>query len=324
MINNRLTKDISKLPDFIICGAMKAGTTSLNYILNFHESIFILPREIFFFDIDDIQQHPDFFVQVPGNGWTFHDYERDFDEYVGRYRSLFEDARDGQLIGEDSTTYLASKKAPVRIAELLPNVKLIFLLRDPVTRAYSHYWHDVRTGRAIYNFEKTIQYMQGVVLQRGCYKRQIERYRKYFPADNIKIIIFEEFINNIQAQVDDVCEFIGLDDAVDITQINTHRNIATFPRFRRLQLLHNKIFRRLASQQYLNRQPGMAFKGHGKLLGAMDKVVKRVNLTRNSRYPAMTSETREFLQKFFARENRGISDLIGKDIRQYWDYMPEW
>lgn len=134
-MNNRY-----RLPDFIIAGAMKAGTTSLHHILKHHKHVFLPEDEIFFFDLDDIQQHPDFFMDARGK-WIFHDYERHYQDYLEWYSSFFESADDGQVIGDDSTTYMASRKAPQRIARLLPDVKLIFMLRDPVVRAYSHYWH---------------------------------------------------------------------------------------------------------------------------------------------------------------------------------------
>ena len=107
----------------------------MHHILNHHDNVFIPGREIYFFDIDDVQQHPDFFMDDRGK-WIFHDYEHHCKDYLEWYSSFFQNAADGQVIGEDSTTYMASSKAPPRIARLLPNVKLIFMLRDPVSRAY--------------------------------------------------------------------------------------------------------------------------------------------------------------------------------------------
>src|SRR4029453_15619679 len=111
------------------------------------------------------------------------DYEHHCQDYLGWYSSFFQNAADGQVIGEDSTTYMASSKASRRIARLLPNVKLIFMLRDPVTRAYSHYWHLVKTGPVIYDFESTLRHTPYTILQRGYYKEQIERFMEYFPED---------------------------------------------------------------------------------------------------------------------------------------------
>jgi hypothetical protein len=118
----------SKVPNFIIIGAMKSGTTSIHHILASRDDVFLPEKEVYFFDVDDIEQHGDFFIKTK-NGWTFHDFEADFDTYFEWYQKYFARAEPGQMIGEDTTTYLASKKAPVRIAKLLPNVKLIAVLR---------------------------------------------------------------------------------------------------------------------------------------------------------------------------------------------------
>jgi hypothetical protein len=239
----------ARLPHFIIVGAMKAGTTSMHHILNQHENVFMPGREIYFFDIDDVQQHPDFSMDDSGK-WTFHDYDCYWHDYLDWYSRFFRNAVDGQVIGEDSTTYMASSKAPARIAGLLPDAKLIFMLRDPVTRAYSHYWHLVNSGRAIYDFEGTLRHTPGTILQRGYYKEQIERFTQYFPRDQLKVIIFEEFTKNVQAIVNDVCKFLGLRAAVNTGAVDTHRNIGTAPRSLRLKLRANRINRKAAENIY--------------------------------------------------------------------------
>lgn len=70
-----------RFPDFIIVGAMKCGTTSLHKILSSHPEIFIPEREIHFFDIDDISQHPDFFIFSNGN-WYYPQLGRDVEKYL--------------------------------------------------------------------------------------------------------------------------------------------------------------------------------------------------------------------------------------------------
>jgi len=313
-----------RLPDFIICGAMKSGTTSLHYILNQHKDIFMPNREIMFFDIDDIEQNFDFFVQTSKTS-LFFDYEKKFDEYLAWYKSFFREAKQNQLIGEDSTTYMASKKAPSRIADLLPNVKLIFMLRDTTSRTYSNYWHLVRTGHAIYNFEKTLQYMPGTLVQRSLYKEQIERYKKYFPDKNMKFIIFKDFIKNNQRNIDDICKFIGLETSIDVRKINTHKNPTNVPRNIRLQIVYNHLFRtrRLVTQGFGSHLPNLPQNEPKRFWRKMDKLVYNLNFTDKKSYPQMNCKTRKFLEKLFAKENRGLSKLIGKNLKKYWTYMED-
>jgi len=326
LLNKKETFAQSKgrLPDFIIVGAMKAGTTTLHHILNQHKCIFIPNRELLFFDIDDIEQNFDFFVET-SQTWSIFDFEKNFDEYLRWYKSFFKDAREGQLIGEDSTTYMASQKTPSRIADLFPDVKLIFMLRDPVFRTYSHYWNMVRTGQAIYDFEKTMQYMPGTLLQRSLYKTHIERYKRYFHDKNMKFIIFEEFVEDIQRTINEVCKFLGLDSSIDVSKINTHKNPAVVPKNIRLQVVYNRILRsrNLTTKKFGSHLPHTSFNKPNKVFEIFDTVFKRVNITRKRKYPPMRTSTKQFLQKLFSKENRGLSNLIRKDVQEYWIYMKD-
>jgi hypothetical protein len=301
---------------------MRSGTTSLHHILNRHDRIFIPPREVFFFDIDDIEQHPDFFVHT-SHAWSFHDYERRFDEYLSWYTSFFKDAREDQIVGEDSTTYMASPKAPSRIARLLPDVKLFFMLRDPVRRTYSHYWYLVHTGRAVYDFERTLQYMPGTLLQRSLYKSHIQRYKECFPDRSMRFIIFEEFVKDVQAATDDACGFLGLRSSVDLRGVHTHKNPARYPRSRRLRIAFNRAFRGLAARRYLHRIPNMPAGRPRPILEMIERRFTRLNSATRASPPPMKQETRRFLERFFATENRGLGELIGTNIREHWPYMDE-
>lgn len=105
------------LPNFLIVGAARAGTTSLYYYLKQHPDVFMSPKkEIDFFDVDKNFEK--------GLDW----YERYFEGYTGQ-----------KAIGEASPLYMYLEKVPKRIAKVIPDVKLIFILRNPVDRAYSHY-----------------------------------------------------------------------------------------------------------------------------------------------------------------------------------------
>ena len=124
--------------DFVIFGAMKSGTSSLHRTLDAHPDVFIPNVEVHYFDIDDIFQHPDFFVHTPGT-WHIPRFGPP-DSYRRWYDAFFEEAKAHQLVGEDSTTYLASAEAARRLAVASPSVRIIVMLRDPASRCYSQYW----------------------------------------------------------------------------------------------------------------------------------------------------------------------------------------
>ena len=221
---------------------------------------------------------------------------------------------------------MSSRKAPYPIASMLPKAKLIFMLRDPVKRTYSNYWHLVSSGRAIYNFEKTLQYIPHTVIKNSLYKHQIERYKSYFPETNLKFIIFEQFIKEMKETIDDVCKFLGIPATIDIEVIDTHMNPASTPRNLRFQIAYNRFFRRCTSKRYVEFLPHLNSKPRNTLIDLLNKFlinkyIRRISFTTKRRYPLMATKTSMFLQKYFKQENKDLSELIGIQLKKYWPYM---
>lgn len=316
----------SRLPDFVIVGAQKSGTSTLRNILSRHENIFVAKSETHFFDIDDIEQHHDFFIKLR-DGWTFHDFESDFEKYFSWWQKIFLDqAEDEELLGDYSTTYMASRKAPGRIKELIPEAKLIFLLRDPVSRCYSHYWHKVRSGRAVHDFENTLQLDRAgpQLLERSFYKRHIIRYLNYFRRDQCKFVIFEEFINNMHEKVDEICEFLNVSKGLDVTTFKTHINPSKYPKIKSLQLLLNRIMKGWILKKYLGTRPNMredsSFLSR-RVLPLAWGGIKLLNMRTTKPKPKMDEKTRSFLEKLMKKENDGLSEILDRDLTQYWPWM---
>jgi hypothetical protein len=305
---------------------MKSGTTSMHHILDAHPDICIPRGEVFYFDIDDIHQHPDFFVELEDR-WTFHDWKRGGEAYRTWYASHFASARADQVVGEDSTTYLCSERAPARIAAEAPAAKILIMLRDPASRTYSHYWHLVRTGRALFDFEETIQLTPGNLLQRSFYLPQVKRYLEHFPPEHVKVVTFEDFVARPAEIVRDVCGFVGADPGrVDPGSVHAHHNRARIPRSCRLQLWRNRLLRRTALDAYATRLPEAGLEGTRGVRGRtgrpvsrwLDKLHRVVNPSRPGATPPMKPSTRHFLNELFVRANEGLDVLLGIDLDRYW------
>lgn len=122
---------------------------------------------------------------------------------------------------------MASEKAPQRIAERLPDAKLIFLLRNPVERAYSHYYYHLYTGKAATpaSFEEVIRDQDSAfrkeIIRLGRYDRQIPRFDEHFQRDQMKIVLQEDLKSETTSVVRDVCRFIEV-DAEFTPKTNTH------------------------------------------------------------------------------------------------------
>lgn len=301
---------------------MKSGTTTLHHLLAAHPSVYIPDPEIHFYCIDDIVQLPDAFTYRNRN-WNYPDYDAYFDDYLEWYASFFKEAKPDQLIGEDSTVYLASPRSPERIAALLPDVKLLFILRDPVARMYSHYWHLVRTGRAYRRFEHILQYAPEVLLERSRYRAQLKRFYDVFPSDQIKVLLFEELIRQPKIVMKSVCKYLGTSPIPEEAFSEAHRNRARPPALMTIQLAQNFFFRSFASDPYRSHLPGNSVPNPGPLSRVFrfaNRGLRYVNRSKKS-YPAMRPETRNLLESILARENEGLSDLIGKDVSVFWPYL---
>src|SRR5439155_3447898 len=138
------TSAIRMLPDYLIIGAQRAGTTSLYLYLTQHPCVapVVIGKGVHYFDVD--------FAKGPG--W----YRGHFPVAARRYLSRV--GRDRPLItGEGSPYYLFHPLVPERVAALLPEARLIALLRDPVERAYSHYQHFVERGIETLTFEQALE-----------------------------------------------------------------------------------------------------------------------------------------------------------------------
>jgi len=188
------------LPNFLIIGAMKAGTTSLHYYLAQHPEIFLLP-----------QKETNFFAQESAMCMR----EKTVTEEQ-EYASLFRDVTNEKAIGETSPAYLCVIDAPRRIAKMLPNAKLIAVLRNPIERAFSHYVMRRQQGKEVRaSFDEVMATDDIDPLRsyksRGFYGQQITRYLKHFPKEQIQIFLYEELVENPIAVVRGICQFLEID-----------------------------------------------------------------------------------------------------------------
>lgn len=218
-MNYRLvTGQLRVAPDFIIIGAQRCGTTSLYNTLANHPFIApALKKEIHFFDVNFRK----------GLVW----YKAHFPLYGRKY--LTQVRKQNVLTGEASPYYIFHPHVPKRIAELLPQVKLIALLRNPVDRAYSHYHHEVRKGFESLSFEDAIEREQERLrietvkmledenyysfnhrhysyLSRGIYVDQLRVWMRFFSREQILILKSEDFYEHPPSVIKRIVEFLRL------------------------------------------------------------------------------------------------------------------
>ncbi len=182
------------LPNFLIIGAAKSGTTSLYVYLMQHPEIYMSPvKETHFFSFDSESK------MTKGPGDPIHKAITDFNEY----QALFDGVTDEKAIGEASTSYLYRPEAPGRIHKILPDAKLIAILRNPADRAFSAYMHVVRDEReTAKDFAEALSYEENRkaagwepiwhFTSVGHYYEHLKRYYDLFHPDQIKVYLHED------------------------------------------------------------------------------------------------------------------------------------
>jgi len=134
------------------------------------------------------------------------------------YLDLFKNVKDELAIGEASTSYLEDPDSPKLIHKEVPDAHIIIIIRDPIERAYSHYFNKVRSNIEKKSFHESIKNIlkkyepltSDHYLHAGLYSEQILRYINTFGEKNIEIIIFEEFVGNERNTVKDILSFLGV------------------------------------------------------------------------------------------------------------------
>lgn len=197
------------LPSFLIVGAMKSGTTSLHRYLG---------------------QHPDVFVSKKKELHFFAAYR---DRDLSWYEEQFADGSDFLARGESSTSFTklpAWPDATERLAALIPNAKLIYLMRDPVDRTFSHYCHVVRKGDEALPFSRALVEVPRY-LNVSRYAMQIRGLERHFPPEQIELVSHERLEREPKIVVEEVLQFLGLrtDIALDTSRRwnETSKHLAT-------------------------------------------------------------------------------------------------
>ncbi|MCF6151587.1 MAG: sulfotransferase [Candidatus Kuenenia stuttgartiensis] len=201
------------LPDFLIVGAAKSGTTSLYHYLKQHPQIFMPEnKEPWFFSFAEATKKDE-------EIFNRKNIITDFNEYL----NLFNDAKVSQIFGEASTCYLYIYKNTIEnIKKYYSNwkeLKIIIVLRNPTDRAFSHYLSDITIGHGInLSFKEVIEKWKLKQLSRfynyidyGFYFNQIKSYKDNF--NKVKIYLFEDLETNPSLMVCDLFDFLNVDDS---------------------------------------------------------------------------------------------------------------
>jgi len=277
---------MNRWPNFFIVGAPRSGTTSLYEYLNEVPGIFMSKIK-----------EPNYFNPSVENDLFLSKPVRDKKKYL----NLFTDSKDELAIGEASPTYLWDPKTPKLIHNEIPDARIIINLRDPITRAFSEYLFLSGLGSLKGTFLEIIKksikaenYPSGRTVQNGLYYEQVKRYIDIFSLNQIKIIIFEEFVQDSFKSVKKVLDFLGIpqDPPTSVTEIH---NAFTLPRGRLASIIvENKVLRKM-----------------GKTLLPRNGLFRlRKILTKETPKPKITIEEKNLLQEFYHNDVIKLQKLL--------------
>jgi hypothetical protein len=270
------------LPDFVIVGTGKSGSTSLHQNMRKHPNIFTPSSEVHYFYSRALGKYEN------GHEW----YERQFKE-----------AAENQTVGEKTPLYSYVPEVPPRMQDVLPNAKLIWIFRNPVRRAHSHYWFNVNQGKEPLSFEGALEKehlgereadIERAYLRAGLYAEQVERYLTWYDLDSMFFCTLRELkskpvelFRRLYSFLEVPPDFAG--------RINFERRKTT---------THTPYSPRI--RHFVLSQFG------GKSLAR--KVEYKINSRPHSGYPEMDSDTKKRLYDFYHHSNQRLKKITALEI----------
>lgn len=302
--------------DFAIVGQPKSGTTALAKFLAEHPQICMsFPKEPLYFATDLMEESDAFY----GSRKYFE--FRTEQEYAAR----FAHCRPGQLRGDASTPYLLSKAAATNIRAANPDVKIIIMLREPVSFMHSLHMEYVnetvedegdfaralekeplrKAGEGIPARVRCPSYL--FYRERATYSDQLTRYYAVFPRENLLVMTMEEFRRDNEGHYRSALDLLGVDPDHPASFGMVH--VSRAPRSRWLnQVLNTPAFKRVL------------FKALGpRRYTALQKRVAALVLKEQSR-PELSAALERVLRDEFGPEVERVSELVGRDLRPVWGY----
>jgi len=294
------------LPSFLIAGASKSGTTSLYSYIRQHPEIY-MPY------LKEIK----YFSRIKNVG----KYHKGI-EWYKKYFKKAEELSDNVKCGEASVIYFDEPGTAELIKGTLPDVKLIFVLREPIQRAYSNYWQDRESGRKVKeNFYDMIKSIEWDNIHRfrnnpylpenrvwayiwvSSYQKHLRRYFNLFERENILILLFQEIVNIDESIFKKIFNFLEVDDEFIPENIEKKNRSGTYK---------SKILQRILNSDLKEKFPIV-----NKTTYSIYQKLKSLN-RKNFDYPPIDKDSAKILVNYFADKLHKIEALTERDL-SHWE-----
>jgi hypothetical protein len=298
------------MPNFLIIGAGKSGTTSLYHYLRQHPEVYMSPvKEPKFFAVEGKELN----FRGPNDETSMN---RGSITSIEAYRGLFREVTDEKAIGEASPLYLHSLEAPGRIKHYIPEARLIAVLRDPVQRAYSSFLQRVQKGQEpLHDFAQALREEENRMRDNwaprwyskriGFYYAHLKRYYDLFEHDRIRVYLHEDLKADPVGVARDVVRFLGVNDAFT-PDISLRYNVSGVPRSAALQAFLSRpnpaksLLKRFLSED-LRRRVAVSLENRN-IAGPP---------------PPLDPNVRKELQDLYREDILNLEKLIGRDLSRW-------
>jgi hypothetical protein len=296
------------IPNFLIIGSQKCGTTSVYNYLRQHPQVFLSPiKETNFFV--HAAQNPDILPYLPKASLPVQSLEA--------YRVLFGGALTETAVGEASHLYLIDPRAADQIRAHLPRARLIAVLRDPVERAFSAYWMRVRDGRETRSFEQAVEDEKRgrfeplldlggrFYVRTGFYARHLKPYLRMFDRSQIAILLFDDLEADASGFMRQLFAFLEVDGTF-APETSVRHNASGLPRHGVLQpLLHKNVLTRTVRRVL------------PEALGRRAATAQDAWRSRQLAKPTMSPDLRRALIAKFKDDIFELQDITGRDLSRW-------
>lgn len=279
----RFMNSLSPKVSLLGIGAPKAGTSWIARCLDEHPEIAIPKKEINFFNKN---------------------YEKGLDYYHQFFKNF---PKSYKAVGEFSPNYLCDPRAAKRIFEYNPDIRLIVILRNPIDRAFSHFLHEVRAGQAelkkglIHEMKTHKEY-----LLHGFYAKHLEPYLRYFGVEKMKVLVYEEIIQEPLKHMKTIYQFLKVDKDFIPSSLTKKINETRIPRWQSLERLYD-FFANVFSSSNISWLKECVLKTH---LPAMVRIVNRAKTIDLK----LVSEERKILKEIFKEDVNVLKQLLHRDF----------
>lgn len=307
------------LPNFVIIGERRSGTTSLARWIEAHPELFLHPKIDMGYFIDD--------VLVGRREWM--DGEPDYSAWDKThskegYAAFFKDAKGKKAVGEKSADYLFWRPAHERMKRIIPDAKYLVTLRNPVDRAWSMYWNEVGKGREKLSFEEAFQKEEERIknsayardhlsyFARGRYVESFNDFFQVFPKEQVKVIVLEHVIKDTRAVLEDLYAFLGVSTDQGYDRIGNRYNNSWTTVPRSFWTKHKVL-------KYAEEAVNRVIKTASKVIPNA-RVRRNIVLTLEKPFRKtkedfkMNPETRKMLLEYYRPYNEQLEKLLGIDL----------